>query len=1060
MLIGLLLRLSFHTWAASDWTNGWSVNTSPVSTVGVLALSADGRVVVAVGGTDFGFLPFDGSPGPASISADSGRTWRGLGLTNQFPATLPQQVAVSRDGSVIMVAGVDPSSPGIWLSEDQGRTWNAPMRGVSGASDLSADGQTIAVASGQGVTISRNRGKTWDFQSWSPTHAVAGADDPSGLALSADGETMAVTSGINVCISSDAGTTWRNVDWKGIHGTIAADSRLVLVLSRDGRHLAAAVTLDLPPGGGDYGRKAALLLSEDAGLNWRPVASPAGYDIASLAITDGGQKLLAGTVEYCCASGNPWVSGGSLFFTDDAGNTWQQLDPRLYHSEKTDDGLSSPDEAGVVALSADGSVQLAGLRGSAPVPIPFLPGPLLSYGVVYPPAIKGVDMLGDQSLTGDLSVGFSVVASGSQLTFQWRKDGVLLADAPNRTGTASAQITVSPATVADLGTYTVTVSNSEGSVQRDVGTLGIAPPQIVTISQYGGPVLTDGAPLTFSVTASGGLFSYQWFRNDQELADDALHTGTRSAKLQVLSGAAEDIGIYSVAVTNPLGTVTRVVGRIELGIPKLLGLEALTGPFLPAGETVRLRVWAEGGEISIRWLHEGIPLDARTATLGFATNELAIPLVSSAACGRYSAVISNRLGQVESATVLVAISDWHRAGLSSDAWHSAGISADGRRLIAASYQRLMTSPDGGGHWSEHLSTNGPISTATLAPDGELVLVGQPSARSGHWGNGGGQPDWQPRWLPVETGDYLLNSAWGDSLYPSAIACSGNGQMILTNPKNMMTHPGMIYYGLGIVGSLWSSPDGSATWREPEVPQGLDEVWYSPSMSSDGTLQVVRHTWLWSGGDDAYLSSDSGLTWRKLKVPALNDRSPLVVSPDGSTIALAGTNRIFLSQDHGLTWTPTASPDRVWTRICLSSDGHRLFAVGAASPWDSGEIYQSMDAGRTWQWAGSPSAHWTSLACSADGLRVIGASDEGVFLSPARPAATDTGVPATASPQNGGVRFHWQGQPGQTYRLLQTDRLGDNSWQSAGAAIADNEGRFSVTLPSAQVQSFWRAVETP
>ncbi len=76
-----------------------------------------------------------------------------------------------------------------------------------------------------------------------------------------------------------------------------------------------------------------------------------------------------------------------------------------------------------------------------------------------------------------------------------------------------------------------------------------APPTIVT--QPVGTAVNVGGSASFSVTASGSEpLSYQWMFNG------AAITGATSASYTISSAQASDGGTYSVAVSNPIGSVT------------------------------------------------------------------------------------------------------------------------------------------------------------------------------------------------------------------------------------------------------------------------------------------------------------------------------------------------------------------------------------------------------------------------------------------------------------------------------------------------------------------------
>ncbi|MCL4176182.1 MAG: immunoglobulin domain-containing protein [Verrucomicrobia bacterium] len=73
-------------------------------------------------------------------------------------------------------------------------------------------------------------------------------------------------------------------------------------------------------------------------------------------------------------------------------------------------------------------------------------------------------------------VTFAVVAEGSpDLAYQWRKDGVPLADDGHFAGTGSSSLVITAAAASDVGAYSVEVANAFGVARGDVAMLAVQP---------------------------------------------------------------------------------------------------------------------------------------------------------------------------------------------------------------------------------------------------------------------------------------------------------------------------------------------------------------------------------------------------------------------------------------------------------------------------------------------------------------------------------------------------------------------------------------------------------
>ena len=169
--------------------------------------------------------------------------------------------------------------------------------------------------------------------------------------------------------------------------------------------------------------------------------------------------------------------------------------------------------------------------------------------VLTPPAITTQP----QSLTSaaGTTASFSATATGSApLSYQWRLNGVNLANGGRISGATTTTLTISGVQSADAGSYTLVVSNGAGSVTSAAAALTVTgPPAILTqpVSQS----VVAGANASFSVMASGTApLSYQWRFNGANLS------GATSTSLTLAGVQPANAGSYTVVVTNAAGSAT------------------------------------------------------------------------------------------------------------------------------------------------------------------------------------------------------------------------------------------------------------------------------------------------------------------------------------------------------------------------------------------------------------------------------------------------------------------------------------------------------------------------
>jgi hypothetical protein len=101
-------------------------------------------------------------------------------------------------------------------------------------------------------------------------------------------------------------------------------------------------------------------------------------------------------------------------------------------------------------------------------------------------------------------VTYSVTATGGGLTYQWRKNGVALANGGNISGATTSSLTISAVTVADNGTYDVVVGGTcpPQPITSNGAVLTVATPPTIT-TQPANVTVCEGANASFSVVTGG-----------------------------------------------------------------------------------------------------------------------------------------------------------------------------------------------------------------------------------------------------------------------------------------------------------------------------------------------------------------------------------------------------------------------------------------------------------------------------------------------------------------------------------------------------------------------------
>lgn len=145
------------------------------------------------------------------------------------------------------------------------------------------------------------------------------------------------------------------------------------------------------------------------------------------------------------------------------------------------------------------------------------------------------------------AASFSVVASGTALSYQWQRNGSAVA------GATSATLTLPAATLADDGArFRVVVGNAGGSVTSGDALLTVRPVAPGVTTPPAALTVTEGQSASFSVLATGSApLAYQWLRNGTPVS------GATAATYTLASAALSDNGaVFSVTVTNAAGSTT------------------------------------------------------------------------------------------------------------------------------------------------------------------------------------------------------------------------------------------------------------------------------------------------------------------------------------------------------------------------------------------------------------------------------------------------------------------------------------------------------------------------
>ena len=169
----------------------------------------------------------------------------------------------------------------------------------------------------------------------------------------------------------------------------------------------------------------------------------------------------------------------------------------------------------------------------------------------------------DQAVGPDWPATFSVkIASNALVYYQWRRNATNLTDSGHIAGSTTTNLTIDRVSQADVGAYSVVLSNAAGVTVSSTAQLTIVPSVPLFSSQPMNQIALPGQTVALTVAVVGTQpFYYRWRCNKTNLMNGAsvLNStifGASNATLIVSNISPANAGTYSVVVSNSLGAIT------------------------------------------------------------------------------------------------------------------------------------------------------------------------------------------------------------------------------------------------------------------------------------------------------------------------------------------------------------------------------------------------------------------------------------------------------------------------------------------------------------------------
>ncbi|PJE40783.1 MAG: hypothetical protein CUR32_10350 [Flavobacterium sp.] len=182
------------------------------------------------------------------------------------------------------------------------------------------------------------------------------------------------------------------------------------------------------------------------------------------------------------------------------------------------------------------------------------------------------------------NVSIFISASGTGLTYQWFKGLNPLTDGGSISGANTNNLIINAASTSDAGNdYYCVVSGLAPctSVNSSFSEVIIDENPSVTSQPATHQTVCAGSNVTFSVAATGGSLTYQWYNDTTPLTDNASVSGSNSATLTLNNVSLANVSAkYNCHITNSCGTIVSNYSALSINeTPSILnnGLTVCSG---------------------------------------------------------------------------------------------------------------------------------------------------------------------------------------------------------------------------------------------------------------------------------------------------------------------------------------------------------------------------------------------------------------------------------------------------------------------------------------------------
>ena len=208
---------------------------------------------------------------------------------------------------------------------------------------------------------------------------------------------------------------------------------------------------------------------------------------------------------------------------------------------------------------------------------------------------------------------FSVIVSGSNLSYQWQMNNVNISNTGVFAGADTSVLNISDVTGLSGNSFTCIISGScypPDSTIAAILTVSLKCIAPGVSNQPTGGTICDGSTATFTVAPDGtSPFTYQWYKNSNLISGATINT------LTLNNVKSSDAGSYQCSVNNACGNIMTNGASLNINLQPII-LSRLADETQCPGTNYIYIISAQGtGPISYQWYRDGIAISNATNTI-------------------------------------------------------------------------------------------------------------------------------------------------------------------------------------------------------------------------------------------------------------------------------------------------------------------------------------------------------------------------------------------------------------------------------------------------------------